>query len=853
MINKQQISKTLFSIYPLFYNFENYSQGKIEYISDSNSVKINNVLVKNILTSSGILDLIKINSEKVEISQEYKKTNEIFKFHNFITNFTNIIVYQYKELKDLFKIIYNIYNQYILQKDKSVVKFINSYKNSTSDSDIIVIITEIYGFATNLSTFEDIRKVITNYIISNQSLLNKSLYSYEDSIIPSYIFNDFIAYLEIIEQDLSYELEEFIKSFTKQIKIYNKSNTILKKVSFINLVLSKQIKDKLKGYNIKDLQEKQDVKTIYEKARIFISNYIDSTKTDESRYEKVKALSKKDKNSLKINLGKFYYLLDSNKGSWKEDIGIDSDFKEPLRQLQFDYVNILQIIDYNIVEVKSDYIELAKLYEKIKELSIALKNKKRITQEDYDIINNFDFAIKNIESNPKYEGDTNLQQEINKVKNLYSTLSSPEYNSIISKNNIEATEIIRKDTIYFDTNINIFKLILKYMIMFAVFLILFIVILSFVSILILLYDIIMYIINLFINPNLTKALTIDYLTKNIIYCRIDNYSEDRYLLFSVQNQNLGVFTLSAYIFYLLLALLIFYLMHVLYASVNKKILKGSIYDIDKEGSVLIIFVIIFIYSIIHLFLYKFVFKPLVYIPYKNYNIQEENVDKLLEDIILIKTLVSSSNEIIVDNDFFNILFDLTRIDELNTIFLNGIKDNNASGCLEQKIIIYDLYIYLKEHISFDNKRQQEFKEYCTSTVANKPINPDTNKKVTFISLLNNSEVRMIQKYHEELEFYNNIPNENIEYYNILNKKINNKLKNINENIITYNKTLVPFFITIIYIFGIFLFTFGLFYMVIYFILMGDSKLSDKNKFIYYFVYILYTIKLNIYDKIIKWL
>jgi hypothetical protein len=112
---------------------------------------------------------------------------------------------------------------------------------------------------------------------------------------------------------------------------------------------------------------------------------------------------------------------------------------------------------------------------------------------------------------------------------------------------------------------------------------------------------------------------------------------------------------------------------------------------------------------------------------------------------------------------------------------------------------------------------------------------------------------MIKKYHEDLDFYNNIPNENIEYYNKLNKNINEKLKKINENIITYNKTLLPFFITIFYIFGIFLFTFGLFYMLINYILIGDAKLSQENKFNYNFVYILYQIKIYLYDKIIKWL
>ena len=846
---KEKISKTLFALYPFFYNFKEYSDIKIQYTS--NSVIINDITVNNINTSNYIVDLI--SSLNLEISDDIKNNNDIYRFQKFIQNFINIIVFEYKELRDLFKIIYNIYYNYILNKVNTTSLFISIYKNLKNDKSIADIIKEIYGFKYNLSIFNECINRIINYKISNEQLLYKSLYP-NDFNIPLYIFNDFIKYLSIIYKELLKELEDFTITFSEQIEIYNKgiSTSKFKIPSTIRYLLDNEIIDNIKGLNVKDLREKQDIKTIYKKAELFINNYIDSNKSNDERYDKVKNLSEKDKKYLKLSLAKFFYLLDSNEGKWKEDIVNAEDYYENLTQLQYDYENILQFLDYTKVEVKKDYFELYDIYEKLKQIASSIKSKKRISQEDYELLNNFDSIIKDIGLDPKYQNDSNIKQEIIKVKNLYKELSEGS-NALIKKEDIKESDIIRKDTIYFDTNIIIFKLILKYMIMFAVLLVLIIVILSFISVLILLYDVIMYIFNLFINPNLTKAFTIDYLTKNMIYCNKNNYNDDRYLLFTVQSQNLSIYTISIYIFYLLLALLLFYLMHVLYASANKKILKGSIYDIDKEGAILIIFIIIFIYSIIHLSFYNLLFKPLVYTPYKNYNIQEEKVDKLLDDIILIKTLLSSKNEIIVDNDFFDILFDSTRIDELNTIYLNGIKDNNSSGCLEQKIIIYDLYIYLKEHISFDSKRQNDFKEYCTSDFNNKPTNTETNKKITFISLLNNSEVRMIKKYHEDLDFYNNIPNENIEYYNKLNKNINEKLKKINENIITYNKTLLPFFITIFYIFGIFLFTFGLFYILINYILIGDAKLSEENKFNYNFVYILYQIKIYLYDKIIKWL
>jgi hypothetical protein len=391
--------------------------------------------------------------------------------------------------------------------------------------------------------------------------------------------------------------------------------------------------------------------------------------------------------------------------------------------------------------------------------------------------------------------------------------------------------------------------------MLAVLLLLVVVLLSSVSFFVLIWDIVNYFVKSFINPNLTKAFTIDYLTKNMVYCNKNNYKDDRYFIFTVQSQNLSIFTLSAYILYLLLALLIFYLMHVLYATSTRKFLKGSIYDIDNEGGIIFIFILILGYSVFHLFLYTYLFKPFVYHQYKDYEQREKDVEILLDEYILIKSLTDSSTggEVIVDNNFFDVLFDSTRIDELNTLFLTGIKDKNSSGCLEQKLIIYDIYTYLKEYISFDEKAQNNFKEYCTNNIDNKPPIEGTDKKTTFLSMLNNSEVRMIKKYHEELEFYQNIPDDKIEYYNELNKSLSKKLKSINEKIITYNKTLVPFFTTILYIIGVFFLTIGLFYMVINYVIMGDAKMSTENKFNYYFVYVLFTIKTQIYDKIINWL
>jgi hypothetical protein len=849
-IYKNKISNNLFLLYPFIYNF-NYNDVNVNY-NNNTSVIINNKEYKDFNSISDlIINLVSVdikNKKIFNISDENIKNNNFYRYQLFIYKFINILRNDYNLYIDHFKTLYNIYKTYIIDIE-NINSFIDIYKTKKSLSDINIIINEIYGFKKAVSAFEELKNIIINANISNQKIIYESLYDNDNDKIKLYMFKDFIDYLNILYNTLSIKLEEFIKTFNDQIIIYNKKEKYNSKIPDI-------FKDKIsKEYiNIKELREDRNNKPIYENILLYINDYIDYSKDIENkeRYNKIINLSSKDKTFLKRYLVKYYYLLDTNSGKWKDDIiNIDDDFKEKLRTLQLDYSNIIQLFDYKNIQINKDYFEITNIYEKLLTISNNIKLKKRLTEDDFNLIKNFKIVQKELADNPLYKDDNEYKKALNKLIQLYDELSKGP-DAILTADKINEVDVIRSDTIYFDTNIDIFKLILKYMITFLILLILMIVLLSFLSVLILIYDIIYYIFNLFINPNLTKALSIDYLTKNMIYCDKNNYKDDRYLLFTVQSQNLSVFTISAYILYLLIGLLIFYLIHVLYASYAKKILKGSIYDIDKEGGIIIIFIIILIYSVIHLFLYKILFKPFIYTQYKNYNKQEEDVDKLLDNLILIRSVNSTSDELLIDNNFFDILFDLTRIDELNTLFLNGIKDNNYNGCLEQKIIIYDLYIYLKEHISFDEKKQKQFKDYCTSDFDNKPINNDTNKKITFISLLNNNEVRMIKKYHEELDFFNNIPNKNIEYYNQLNKNINFKLKKINENIITYNKTLIPFFLTILYIIGVFFFTFLLFYVLINLIILGDSKMSDDNKFNYYFVYILYIIKTYIYDKIIKW-
>jgi hypothetical protein len=251
-----------------------------------------------------------------------------------------------------------------------------------------------------------------------------------------------------------------------------------------------------------------------------------------------------------------------------------------------------------------------------------------------------------------------------------------------------------------------------------------------------------------------------------------------------------------------------------------KTFVGDLTNIDKNNLFLGILVVIIIYSVIHLMIYKLIFKKYVYIPYKELDKRETEIDTKIAEYILIR---NQEGEILVDNNFFKILYDPSRIDELNEIFEKGIETEDNEKCLQQKIIIYNIYNYFREYIVFDSKMQETFKDYCTSEANNKPvetIDSSTKEKIktTFLSLLDNDQIKIIKKYNEELPYYNNISDDKLEFFNELNESISNKLDSINKLIIVNTNTSLPLFITIFYIIFIIFLNFFVIYIIIVMVL-----------------------------------
>ena len=173
---------------------------------------------------------------------------------------------------------------------------------------------------------------------------------------------------------------------------------------------------------------------------------------------------------------------------------------------------------------------------------------------------------------------------------------------------------------------------------------------------------------LFINSSTSnKAFSIDFLSMSIIKCTKDNYDDDRFYVLTGGKQNITLFNIGIYVVYLLLIYLFLYFVLLLLAKMNDKIFNGEINAIDESGLFLILIGIIILFSSVYLMIYKFIFKIFVYNSYTLINQEHANIDRIIAKYILIK---DNTGNILIDENFFIILFDPSRIDEINELFLS---------------------------------------------------------------------------------------------------------------------------------------------------------------------------------------
>ena len=623
----------------------------------------------------------------------------------------------------------------------------------------------------------------------------------------SYNSDDILSYLNGYYKNLNEELIEIIR---KNKKIYDK-------------IENKELLKKLKKYTNKDL---------YKKSFVYLNNQND-------KLAEIAKYSNEQKDTYKKTLLEFDKIYNAINGDWKEDtsnseffINEEPNFKEKIVFFKDAYLNILKLLGGDLaLDIDEKYSDLKDIVDNIKKINDKIASGKNITDKDLKDLSEFKLKLKAIQDSKVKGKDSEFDKQFASSEKLLTKLEKNNLNPEKLKQKIESGEIktVGDNEINFDNYVTIFKYALRGLSLIGVIMLFGIVILSLISLFLVIYYLVLNLISLFVNVNTIKGTSLDFFYKNITKCTKDNYKEDIFNIFYEQSYSLGLFQLSIYTVYLLLIYGLLYVFLIIYASIMSYKFVGSLNQIDESFIVLVMILVFVIYGFGHFKIYKMIFKTCAFIPYDNVNTQEIELDELILKNIIINNPNSSSNNsssVLIDNNFFNALYDSSRMDEINSFFYNEIMAGKRETCVKQKIIIYNIYRYLKEYIVFDNDMKELFKEYCTTSAENKPVYINTNTAVTFISMLNNQEIKLIKKYHEELPFYNSIPDDKLEFFNDLNLSIGDALKAINIKIVNYKGTISPFLFTLLYVIIIVIYNIVFFYIII------SIMLSEKAVDVY---------------------
>lgn len=642
-------------------------------------------------------------------------------------------------------------------------------------------------------------------------------------------------YFKYSQEDILSFFEDFFKDLKAElIGIIDSNEDLYLKIE------NKELKNKLRKYVNKSL---------YEKSFIFLKN---------QDVNEIQSYSKEKKESYKKILLKYDKLYNKNYGDWNDDIKNDEiveknlEFKNQIIFYKDSYLKLMEILNGGVMN--DDYPDLKTLVDNINRISKKISNGDKVSEKDLTDLKEFKLKLKEIENSKPKGQDPEFDKKIATASKSFDKMEKNEFSPDKITKLFTDNKITKDNELYFDNYVTVFKYALRGLSLIGIALLLGIVVLSLLCLFLLIYYLILNVISLFINTNSTKNTSLDFIYKNIVKCTKENYSYDIFNVLYEQSYSLALFQLGIYSVYILLIYFLLYVFLVIYSSIMSYKFIGSLNQIDENFRVLTMIAIYVIYGFGHFMIYKLLFKKCAFIAYTDIQTEEKELDELISKYIIISSSISSStsnDKVLIDDDFFEALYDSSRTDEINTLFYNGIISDNKDNCFIQKIIIYNLYKYLREYIVFDNDIKDLFKEYCTSYANEKPLYKNTNNNevpVTFISLLNNHEVKLIKKYHEDLPFYNNIPDDKLENFNKLNLNISEKIKHINVKIVNYKGTTSPFLFTILYILII------LFYNIVFFYIIMVIVISDKNNEDFPSIITdgLLSIKINIFNPILDY-
>ena len=546
---------------------------------------------------------------------------------------------------------------------------------------------------------------------------------------------------------------------------------------------------------------------------------------------KFRSISKK----LKINDSDFDSVIQSLNTSLSENDNIDID---EVKSLLFNLndsngLNIDDLVKQDVKEPIEKFIdnvetpkiqneEYAKKLNSLRRIIKKVENGKELTQKEKDNYTEILYELQNINEDDK---------DKNEIENYLDIITSK---FDIDKNaNINSSN---KTIVDFKQIASVFRTALIIMITICIVVYIFVVIISTINVFYLLYKIFSMIGSLFYNSVITNNQTLSYNAKQIVKITKNNTKYDIFNIITEQEMAITVFNTSIYIIYILMAYVITFILCVIYTQIYRftHVLNGKLSDIDSKYEILSIIAIIFIFGIIHLLIYKFLFKNIAMSSFRNINNFESNVDKTINYIILPKE--NNTNECV---KFYELLSDTSKRNEIDIILSDkvaNINTNTNDNDIRKYLMMYNIYMYFEEYLYMNDVMKDKIGNYFGIINDDNEI-PET---ITLIGLLDSNERKLLKVYHENLPFHSLIPSSSLEKYQKINEDITQAINSINKQIIKYTGTFFPFLITCLYIFLICIYNIYTFYIILKYVVVTEKDnlfitfiYSFSHKYIYY--------------------
>lgn len=492
--------------------------------------------------------------------------------------------------------------------------------------------------------------------------------------------------------------------------------------------------------------------------------------------------------------------IDINNALKMKDVENTQQTKEPLEKF----------ID-TVETPKIQNEEYAKKLNIIRRTVKKIENGKELTKQEKERYEETLKELQEIDDNDKDK------DEIEKYLETITTNFNIEKNASITKKD--------KVVVDFKQIASVFRTALIIMITICIVVYIIVVIISIINVINLLYKILNMIISLFYNSVITNNQTLSYNARQIVKSTKNNTKYDLFNIILEQETAITVFNSSIYIIYILMAYVITFILCIIYTQIYRytHILNGQLSDIDVKYEILTIIAIIFIFSIIHLLIYKFLFKNIALTNFRSICDFESNVDKNINNIILPNE--NNTNEC---NKFYQLLSDTSKRNEIDAIISDKMTDidTNAND-IRKYLMMYNIYMYFEEYLYMNDVMKDKIANYFGI------INDDNGiqEPITFIGLLDSNERKLLKAYHENLPFHSLVSAANMEKYQKINEDITQTITNINKQIIKYTGTFFPFLITCLYIILICIYNIYTFYIILKYVIV-----TEKDNLFITFIY-----------------